>query len=178
MKHFLLLLVFSFSFFSCKTLEEKKFGIEKVSTINGVYLANGLDTIQPADYSNFVKLLNRKIIKDTLYEKPIRKYTFEIVVINTKVLKVKLFDEKNKFLIAENYKYKLKSDNFLLLKNKNIKCSFIPYLLGTIDINKVRLKSDFDGNLRAKIYKHRSGGILMIPLGMTTTEKEMIYKKL
>lgn len=155
-------------FCSCST---SKITNDEISKINGVYNANTIDD-NYFQY-NFISLLNRKFIKDTLQQKPINDYKFELENLGNNHIQITVINEKNKILNRKNYKYKKKAKS-IILKNKNVKPLAIPYLFGALDITKLALKPDENRNLFIEIYKHHSGGIFLIP--MSWSSKKLVEK--
>ena len=66
----------------------------------------------------------------------------------------------------------------IILKNKNVKTILIPYLIGALDVYKLGLKNNENGDLEVMINEHRSGGLFLIPMGWTEEISYEKYKKI
>lgn len=161
-------------FYSCsssKMIDKKEFKID------GIYNANPISNkIQNFNHYNFISLLNRKLLKDTLKEKPIFNYKFKIEILDKKHLKISVLNEVNKVVKTNRYKFKVKED-YLILKNKNVKPILIPYLAGALDITKLKINSDENKNLNVIINNHRSGGVFLIPMGWSNDKRIEKYQR-
>ena len=82
-------------------------------------------------------------------------------------------NEEDKIVNSREYKFRRKSD-YIILKNKNVKTILIPYLIGALDVYKLGLKNNENGDLEVIINEHRSGGLFFIPMGWT---EEISYEK-
>lgn len=163
------------SFWSCST---SKISESEISKINGIYNANTIGNNE-AKFSryNFVSLINRKLIKDTLRDKPIFEYKFKLEILDKKHLEISIINESNNIINKKKYKYKRKEE-WIILKNKNTQTILIPYLAGALDITKLKIKCDEDRNLNIIIDQHRSGGAFMIPMGWSNTLRTEKYKRI
>jgi hypothetical protein len=162
-------------FYSCST---SKINDTALNQINGTYKANTIGNAEPNfSHYNFVSLLNRKLIKDTLRNKPIFNYQFEIRIEDKKHLEISIINENNKIVSTKKYRFKRKEEN-IILKNKNTKPILIPYLAGALDVTKLRIKTDENRNLLVLINQHRSGGAFLIPMGWSNTETSEKYERL
>jgi hypothetical protein len=123
-----------------------------------------------------VSLINRKLIKDTLRDKPIFEYKFKLEILDKKHLEISVINESNNVINKKKYKYKRKEE-WIILKNKNTQTILIPYLAGALDVTKLKIKCDEDKNLKIIIDQHRSGGVFMIPMGWSNTERTEKYKR-
>ena len=65
-------------FYSCST---SKISESEISKINGTFEANSSDG---NTHNNLVSLLNRKLLKDTLVDKPINMYKLKLKIIDKK----------------------------------------------------------------------------------------------
>ena len=158
-------------FCSCST---NKITSDEVLNLDGIYNAKTLDN--GLNY-NFISLLNRELIRDTLREKPISDYKFELKKIDGKHIQIKVINENNKVVNSKTYKFKTKEKS-IVLKNKNTKSFIVPYLAGVLDITKLDLKSDENRNLYVEVYKHRSGGVFLIPMGWSSTKTTENYERI
>lgn len=68
-------------FYSCST---SKISESEISKINGTFEANSSNS---NIHYNLVSLLNRKLLKDTLYDKPINMYKLKLKIIDKNILK-------------------------------------------------------------------------------------------
>ncbi|WP_162128252.1 hypothetical protein [Flavobacterium phycosphaerae] len=161
-------------FYSCST---SKISDSEVVKCNGIYEANNVgNEAENAKHYNFISLLNRKLIKDTLWEKPIFYYKFKIEVTDKKHIEITIINELDKIVAKRRYNFRKKEEH-IILKNKNTQTSFIPYLAGALDIRKLRIKSNENKSLNVEITEHRSGGVFMIPMGWSNTKKTEKYKR-
>lgn len=168
-----LYLIFSIFLFSCSS--EKKISY-KIAELNGKYLAHSIESSTNYNH-NFMALLNRQLIKDTLDYEEIANYKFEIQIIDNNHLRINKINGEDKIFNTKVYRYKRKSD-FIILKNKNVKTILIPYLIGALDVYKLGLKNDENGNLEVIINEHRSGGVFLIPMGWTEQISNEKYRKI
>lgn len=162
-----------FLIISCNGI--KKLNIEdnnNISTISGLYQN---DTING---KNIVQLLNRKLIKDTLYSKNIQDYNkFAIKEIDDKKLKI-IFYKNNIQTDIREFDYK-KADNIYLLKNKNVRIVGVPFLAGIIDSKRLYFYKKSDNSLEIKNLTDRSGAILLVMfLFNEHHQKTITYKNL
>ncbi|OYU85459.1 MAG: hypothetical protein CFE24_01880 [Flavobacterium sp. BFFFF2] len=160
--------------YSCST---RKISESELLKINGIYEANNIgNTIENAHHYNFISLLHRRLFKDTLVGKPIFNYRFKIIMLDSKHLEISIINEVNKVISKRKYGFRRRED-FIILKNKNTHFLLIPYLAGALDLTKLKIKSNKDGNLNIKISEHRSGGAFMIPMGWSDTKSTENYKR-
>ena len=84
---------------------------------------------------NILKLLDRKLSKDTLTLDKMEGYDkFSILVKDDKNLQIEIIRNDNS-KITRQYKYR-KKNNIYLLKNQNVKPVLIPYVLGVFNVKK------------------------------------------
>jgi hypothetical protein len=169
----LIYLIFSISLISCSS--EKNISY-KIAELNGKYAAHSIESSTNHNY-NFMALLNRQLIKDTLNYEAIANYKFEIQIIDNSHLRINKINGEDKIFNSKIYRYKRKSE-FIILKNKNVKTILIPYLIGALDVCKLGLKNDENGNLEVIINEHRSGGLFLIPMGWTEQISNEKYRKI
>ena len=101
------------------------------SDISGVY-----ENIKQK--GNILKLLDRKLSKDTLTLDKMEGYDkFSILVKDDKNLQIEIIRNDNS-KITRQYKYR-KKNNIYLLKNQNVKPVLIPYVLGVFNVKKLHL---------------------------------------
>lgn len=162
-------------FCSCST---SKISPSEISKINGVYSGNTIENNEVNfSHYNFVSLLNRKLIKDTLWGKPIFYYKFKLEILDKKHIEISVINETNNVITKKKYNYR-REEETIILKNKNTQLLLIPYLAGALDVTKLRIKCDEDRNLNIVINQHRSGGAFMIPMGWSNTEIIKKYKRI
>lgn len=160
---------------SCST---SKISGSEISKINGVYSGNTIENNEVNfSHYNFVSLLNRKLIKDTLWGKPIFYYNFKLEILDKKHIGISVINETNNVINKKKYKYR-REEETIILKNKNTQFLLIPYLAGALDVTKLRIKCDEDRNLNIVVNQHRSGGAFMIPMGWSNTEIIKKYKRI
>ena len=97
---------------------------------------------------------------DTTLIDNVDKYSLKINVLNTETIEISYLQDSTIFRQLK-FKYKLTSNGFLLIKNRNVRVLGIPYILGAIDIKKRRLSLD-NGDLVIDEVYHSSGGTLVI----------------
>ena len=114
-----------------------------------------------------------KLYNNFLFIKLILNFKFEIKVKNKNHLIINKINEEDKIVNSREYKFRRKSD-YIILKNKNVKTILIPYLIGALDVYKLGLKNNENGDLEVIINEHRSGGLFFIPMGWT---EEISYEK-
>lgn len=162
------------SLWSCST---SKISVDEISKINGIYNANTIGNNEPKfGHYNFVSLINRKLIKDTLIDKPIFEYKFKLEILDKKRLEISIINESNKIVNKKKYRFRKKEES-IILKNKNTRPILIPYLVGALDVTKLKIKCDEDKNLNVVINEHRSGGVFLILMGISNSERTEKYKR-
>lgn len=140
-----------------------------LSDLNGVYsiVQVGYDSINKKYnrstwvYQNFLKEIDRNLLKDTLQLDSLKYYDFELKVLNESELKIKYLENDQVFR-ERTLKTKLKKDGYLYLKNKNIGFVLVPYIAGAIDVKKGRLGLTDNGTLLFDYAHHRSGALMII----------------
>lgn len=154
-----------------------KISDREIEKLNGHYDANTLGhNEEHVDQHNFVFLLNRKLLKDTLRDRPLNNYSFKLKVVDKKHIQISVINESGS--VSTNiYKFRRKED-CIVLKNKNIGPILVPYLAGALDVTKLKLKSGDDKNLNITINEHRSGGVFMIPMGWSNFETLGKYNRI
>ena len=158
-------------FYSCST---SKISESEISKINGTFEANSSDG---NTHNNLVSLLNRKLLTDTLVDKPINMYKLELKIIDKKHIEISTISEENKILNKKTYKFKKKNE-YIILKNQNTKPILIPYVAGALDVTKLKFKTDKNKNLTVLISHHRSGGAFLIPMGWSNEKKIETFKRI
>lgn len=75
-------------------------------------------------------------------------------------------------------KMELDEDDYLRIKNKNFKVIMIPYLLGGVDVTKVRMTINERGDLVCDVINHRSGAVLFVAFANSNTWKfRLVFKR-
>lgn len=159
---------------------------ENIHQLNGQYHITeiGIDSVNQVYHSqmwtenNFLKEIDRKLLKDTLQLDSMKKYTVALKIINEKKLKITYLE--NDIVFRERFlKIKLKKDGYLHLKNKNIGFVLVPYIFGAVDVKRTRLTLDKDENLVFDVYNHRSGAIGGVGfLSGNTQRYRRLYQKI
>jgi len=160
-------------FVSCGGFRKINFqNVKKDSTISGIYQN---DTIHS---ENILQILDRKVIKDTLYNENITNYNkFSIIENENNKLEIILYKNDVK-KIKREFKFK-KVNEVYILKNKNFKIAGVPFLFGRIDIKKLYLYKNLNNDLEIRTFEHRSGAaFLIIFLSGETQQKTAIYKSI
>ena len=157
-----------------------------LATLNGQYHITeiGFDSVSKKYHSqlwtrtNFLREIDRKLLKDTLQIDSMKQYSFALKVIHKKKIKITYFE--NGVIFRERFiKTKLKKDGYLYLKNKNIGFVLIPYVFGALDVKRTRLTLDQDENLVFDSYNHRSGAVFIVGfLNVRTWRNRRTYKKI
>lgn len=112
-------------------------------------------------HNNFLKEIDRKLIKDTLKLDSLKTYAFDLKILNPNQIRINYIE--NGLLFKERIlKIKLKKDGYLYLKNKNIQFLLLPYIAGALDVKKTRLSKLKNGNLIFDVANHRSGAALLV----------------
>ena len=166
-------LIFVVFLFSCSST---KIADSKIQKLNGKYDANSIQSSTNRN-ENFIKLLNRQLIRDSLNYEILPYFKFELKVKNKNHLIINKINGENKIVNLREYKFRRKSD-YIILKNKNVKTILIPYLIGALDVYKLGLKNNENGDLEVMINEHRSGGLFLIPMGWTEEISYEKYKKI
>ncbi|RZS90618.1 hypothetical protein [Aquimarina brevivitae] len=155
---------------------------KRLNVLNGVYKAihSEADTIGKIHWSyiSFFNEIDRKIFNPSIKLDTLKKYTFELEVLNTKRIKICYLENDDK-IGEEVIKGKVKNDGYFYLKNKNVKFFGIPYLAGALHINKTRLSKADNGDLVFDLVHHRSGAVLLIMfLGGSNWNYRNIYERI
>ncbi|WP_432412783.1 hypothetical protein [Rasiella sp. SM2506] len=139
-----------------------------VGLLNGKYTVESIpDSIKDSNgewsvYSrNFLNEIDRKLIKDTLVFDTISEYSFRLEMKNSKSIQIEYLKD-NAVFRSRTLKAKITKDGYLKLKNKNLQLLLLPYVLGGIDVKRVRLTIHEDGNLIFDVSEHRSGAALLM----------------
>lgn len=172
MKKILLVFIVAISLTNCAAFDKNlknpnSLQKNNLNKVNGLYDIeemgfDSLSKLYPSNLfwvgNNFLREIDRKLLKDTLRIDSMKKYAFELKVINKKKLKITYLE--NDIIFRERFlKIKLKKDGYLYLKNKNIGFVLIPYIFGAVDVKRTRLTLDEEENLVLDVYNHRSGAI-------------------
>lgn len=176
---------------SCASFDKNVMNSYKLDKSN-VEELNGLYEIVQIDYdsvykkynknlwvrNNFYKQIDRKLLKDTLHLDSLKSYKFGLEIIKENKIKVSYIENDTVFR-ERILKTKLKKDGYLYLKNKNTKCILVPFIAGALDVNKIRLGKNINGNLIFDYSNNRSGAFLFIIFLDSRTRKERLeYKKI
>jgi len=157
---------------SCATFPKSKANYQ-LSTVNNLTRINGqykvkaekdsfFDSTYIGYHNAFEKFYRGKgrSNKDTMVIDNLDKYSFEIKLFENKKVELTYLKDNISFRKL-SLQYELKDDGYVYIKNKNFKILGIPYLFGSIDINKLRLSS-IDNYLIIEEVHHNSGAILLI----------------
>lgn len=169
MKTYLLWIVSILLFQSCATFkpinpEQSALNKSNFHVLNGRYDANStehLEQFNSFEYQNFLREIDRKILRDTLNFDSTKSYQFELKTLSEKELQVTYF-ANNETIRKRVIKTKWKNDGFLYLKNKNIKFSWIPYLLGGLRVKRTRIKLNEDQDLVFDVSQFQGGAAFFI----------------
>lgn len=186
MKQNLQLIILIFIFQSCATFKSSS---NKISTLekSNLELLNGryeissiehLDKFKSFDYHNFLREIDRKILKDTLNIDSTKFNQVELKVLDRRRLEIKYLED-DKVIRRRTIKTKLKKDGYLYLKNKNIGFSLVPYLFGGLDVKRTRITINENDDLVLDV-SHFQGGaaFLIIFLDAGTYRYKKTYKKI
>ena len=150
-----------------------------ISNLDGTYNNDfiGSDSLEGyfTHRDNFLSEIDRKLFRDTLYLffDSTKTYQFELKVIDASKIRVSYL-ENNLVMRVRDIEGKLKSDGYFYLKNKNVGCVMIPYLFGAINIHRMRITVDQNGDLVVDVAHHNSGAILLI-VGWANWKHRNIY---
>ena len=117
-----------------------------------------------------------KMGRDTFETSDLKAFSFSVEVLNDANLKIGYLKNRNLFRTF-TLKYKLKDDGYVYLKNRNLKISGIPFLLGGNDIKKLRLGIELNKLVIEEVH-HSSGGFLLIFSDFKTWNYRNTYKRL
>jgi len=173
----LVILFQSCASFDKELINPKPLNKENLTELNGRYeiVRQGFDSIskeykhQIWIYNNFVKEIDRKLIKDTLKIDSLKTYAFDLKVLSTKEIKIDYLED-GKVFKERILKTKLKKDGYLYLKNKNLQLMLVPVILGGIDLKKTRFTKSENGNLVFDVANFRYAAALIF-IGDTKTWK-------
>jgi len=112
-------------------------------------------------YNNFLSEIDRKVIFNVPKLDSTKTYFFNLEVLNDNKINM-IFFENEQIIRNKTLSYKLENDGYLYLKNKNIRPILIPYIAGSIDINKTRLTLDENSNLIFDSTNYRSGAFAIV----------------
>lgn len=154
---------------------------KNITELNGKYKILNIeaDSIQKKywTHNNFFREIDSKKLKNTLKLDNLKTYEFELKVIDNKSINFK-FLENGKVFKEIPLKGKLKKDGYFYLKNKNLSFWGVPYLAGSIHINKSRLSKTKEGNLIFDLARHQSGAFfLVVFLDGTTWKYRKTYER-
>ncbi|WP_139062402.1 hypothetical protein [Aquimarina megaterium] len=170
----ILVLIFILSLSNCASFPKNKINrtflnTQNIKSLNGEFsiVAKEADSVSKKHwvYNNFFKEVNRDRLKDRLKDdlilSPLKTYSFRIGILSEKSIKISFIEnnESIKELVCE---YKLKNDGYLYLKNRNLKLVGIPYIMGRLDIKKMRITLDKKNNLITEVAEHNSGAGLLV----------------
>ena len=148
-----------------------KLNSENISLLNGTYTVNNRgDSIQRSNgewfvyHRNFLKEIDRKLIKDTLKFDTVGNNAFKLKMKNPNLLQVEYIKDSIVYR-RRSLKAKITKDGFVKLKNKNLQLLLIPYILGGIGVKRIRLTVDSDGDLIFNTSEHRSRAALFMFFG-------------
>lgn len=156
---------------SCATFkpnsEMKYLSETTLKEISGIY-----------DGKSLMYNLDRNLLRNTLILDNSKLYTVELNLISENELEAKYFEDGILFE-KKIFKVVYKNDGYLYLDNKNFKIVLIPYIFGRIDIQRVRISLDKNGDLIFEVSHFSSGaGLLIIELHMKTDRNKYIYKRI
>lgn len=143
---------------------------QNLTELNGVYnirpqtdSSTDLTYIE-SDYANerFYRdnTLTGRGSRDTMKIDNVNDYSFKLNILDKKTLEVSYLKDNTAFRQLR-FKYKLTTDGFLLIKNRNFRALGLPYIFGSIDVKKRRLSLGKDCLVIDEVY-HSSGGVLII----------------
>lgn len=149
--------------------------------LNGKYEATNInfDSIKKKswEHNNFLREIDRKLLKDTLKLDTLKRYHFKLKCLNRKSIKISYL-ENDKVFRERTIKGKFKKDGYFYLKNKNVGYRLLPYIFGSIDVKKIRLSLAKNGNLVSDVSNYNSGALLLIWGFRKTWKYRDEYKKL
>ena len=167
--------------FSKSYKNPNKFEKQNIHEINGEYNIYAIDSTSNNPKDKFSNAFNKfyrgfgRDKRDTLALNELNEYSLKLKVKNEN--EIKYF--KNKIALKNlNFVYKLKSDGYIYIEDRNFKVSGIPYLFGSIDIKKIRLGVDNYENLIIEEVHHSSGALLLIFGDSKTWNYRNYYKQI
>lgn len=185
MKKYNLILLFLF-FVSCGPFRDKQENYQKitptnVTNLNGNYSVFAMEPnkINPY-YNNANEKFYRKYgrgVTDTIKFDSISGGNFKISILNEKEINFE-FIKSNKTLRNQKFKYKIKDDGFLYIKNRNTIIAGIPFLFGGVDVKKVRISLSENNNLLLNDVFDSSGAALLIFGDAKVWESTNQYKRI
>ena len=195
-----ILLTFALSFlfdacgaFSSKVTLEDKIAITKntLETLNGTYeispfvvkskssnwYLKDYDTKFQShlDFYGNIKTNNKK---DSIYNaitKDYNNYLLKIEINSDKKLQLNLI-KQNETVDSFNLKYTIKN-GYVYIKNKNLRIFGLPYLLGEIDIYRVRMCLNKKGDIILQHCSFSGAGILIILCDFKKIDNSSVYHR-
>jgi len=156
---------------------------KNLTKLNGRYEIEDAEmSINPNIYyrrhRNFFSEMDWKIIGTPWKLDTINTYAFDIKVIDVKKIEVSYL-ENGEEIKKRTMKGKLKKDGYFYLKNKNFRFWGIPYVMGLIDIKKIRLSKSINDHLVFDTASHESGVffIMLAPIWSNTNQRN-IYRRI
>ena len=184
-KYYFLLL--SILILSCGVFKEKpknyqKINSENVERLNGTYSVFTNDTVKTAFpyYDNANEKFYRKYgrgKKDTISFDTLSGGKFKLNVLNHEQLEINFIKGKET-IKSQTLKYKFKDDGFLYIKNKNTLIKGIPFIIGGVDVKKVRLALNQKNELIINDIFDSSGALLLILGDAKVWERINSYKRI
>ncbi len=164
----------TFILYSCafpKTYKNKsKLTSQNVTTLNGQYtfkpqIDSSTNLTYIEDYYANQRFFRDKTMlgryyRDTMQIYDVDNYSFQLNILDEKILEISYLKDSIAFRQLR-FKYKLTTDGFLLIKNRNFRALGLPYIFGSIDVKKRRLSLGNDCLIIDEVY-HSSGGLLII----------------
>ena len=126
----------------------------------------------------FYDELDRGLFSKTLKIDSLKSYNFTLQILNSKKIQINYFENGIK-IRQHTINYKLKTDGYVYLRNKNFKVNGIPYLIGEFNVKRSRLTLNNKKQLIFQSSQFSSGGIALLmvyPLGKAKYQK--IYQRL
>ena len=181
----LILMMNSCATFSSELKNNGMLNNSNINLINGRYeiLPIEIDTTNLTFVSgrlnyNLIQEFERNPFDPTIFKSDDSvKYTVELEIKNSKEFEIS-FLTNDKVSNSKIIEYQLKEDGFLYLDNDNFKIWGIPYLFGSMDLNKKRISIDNESNLILDVANFRGGAILLIIFvdGGRTSYRKIIKK--
>ena len=180
------------SFISCATFPitagyQNIINKENINSLNGKYSLKEIYRSSLTDSTSFSfstrdiggpltffdEIDNRMFAKRIVIDSS-KSYYFILKILNSKKIEIDYF-ENEKSVRRQTIRYKLKDDGYVYLKNRNFKIKGIPYLIGSIDVKKIRLTLNKEKNLLLETSEFSSGGIALL---MVYPVRKLKYQKI
>lgn len=148
----------------CASLPKDSKYVQKVNIQNNLEVLNGdfyvdISNSNYGEINRIIEIINRNSSKWPDIELD-KKYKLTIRVLDKEKVNIGLWKNEN-LLIEKSIKFKEK-DNYICLKNNNIKLHNIPFILGGYDLMRARLALTDKGDLIIDTVRYGIGSLLFV----------------